>query len=37
MVAQVTAILYKAQNKSPLSLLRGVEYKFAMGSPVAQR
>lgn len=36
MVAQVTAIRYKAQHKSPLSLPRGVESKFAMGSHIAQ-
>lgn len=33
MVAQVTAIRYKAQHKSPLSLPRGVESKFCNGKP----
>lgn len=33
MVAQVTAIRYKAQLKSPLSLPRGVESKFCNGKP----
>lgn len=33
MVAQVTAIRYKAQYKSPLSLPRGVESKIRNGKP----
>ncbi len=33
MVAQVTAIRYKAQHKSPLSLPRGVKSKPRNGRP----